>query len=109
MPRRGSPHLGGGPIHSLIVKGTPKIAPSLLAADFAHLADDVAKIEAHHRARYKKIIKMVEAGSVYKREQPIKWKCGVCGYIVEGTEPPPKCPSCKHSKEHFEPANMDFG
>jgi rubrerythrin len=51
---------------------------------------------------------MVEAGTVYKREQPIKWKCGVCGYIVEGTEPPPMCPSCKHSKEHYEPANMDI-
>ena len=51
---------------------------------------------------------MVEAGTVYKRETPIKWKCAVCGYIVEGTEPPPMCPSCKHSKEHYEPANMDF-
>ena len=70
--------------------------------------EQVAKIEAHHRARYEKIIKMVEAGTVYKREQPIKWKCSVCGYIVEGTEPPPKCPSCKHSNEHFEPANMDL-
>ena len=68
----------------------------------------VAKIEAHHRERYKKLLELVESGNVFKREQPIKWKCGVCGYIVEGTEPPPKCPSCKHSKEHYEPANMDF-
>ena len=51
---------------------------------------------------------MVEAGMVYKREQPIKWKCGICGYIVEGTEPPPKCPSCKNPKEFYEPASMDF-
>jgi len=29
------------------VKGPAKIAPSLLAADFAHLADDVARIEDH--------------------------------------------------------------
>jgi len=70
--------------------------------------EQVAKIEAHHRARYKKLIEMVEAGTIYQREAPIKWKCGVCGYIVEGTEPPPKCPSCKHSREHFEPANMDL-
>ena len=70
--------------------------------------EQVAKIEDHHRARYKKLIAMVEAGTVYKREQPIKWKCSVCGYIVEGTEPPPKCPSCKKPKEFYEPANMDF-
>ena len=42
----------------------------------------VAKIEAHHRERYKKLLAMIEAGMVFKREQPIKWKCSVCGYIV---------------------------
>lgn len=68
----------------------------------------VAKIEAHHRERYKKLLAMVEAGTVFKREKPIKWKCSVCGYIVEGTEPPPKCPSCKKPKEYYEPACLDF-
>ena len=68
----------------------------------------VAKIEAHHRERYRKLLEMVEAGTVYKREEPIKWKCSVCGYVVEGTEPPAKCPSCKHAAEYYEPANLDF-
>ena len=57
---------------------------------------------------YKKLLEMVESGAVLKREQPIKWKCGVCGYLVEGTEPPPKCPGCKHPQEYYEPANMDL-
>jgi rubrerythrin len=68
----------------------------------------IGKIEAHHRERYKKLLEMVESGTVLKREQPIKWKCGKCGYLVEGTEPPPKCPGCEHPKEYFEPANMDL-
>ena len=68
----------------------------------------VAKIEAHHRERYRKLLEMVEAGTVYKREEPIKWKCSVCGYVMEGTEPPPKCPACKHAAEYYEPANLDF-
>lgn len=68
----------------------------------------VAKIEAHHRDRYKKLLEMVEAGAVYKREQPIKWKCSVCGYTHEGTEPPKKCPSCEHPQHYYEPANLDF-
>ena len=68
----------------------------------------VGKIEGHHRDRYKKLLQMVEAGTVFKREQPIKWKCSVCGYTIEGNEPPPKCPSCKHPREYYEPANMDF-
>ena len=68
----------------------------------------IAKVEEHHRDRYKKLLERVEQGTVYKREKPIKWKCSVCGYVHEGTEPPPKCPSCKHPKEYYEPANMDF-
>jgi rubrerythrin len=73
----------------------------------ANLFRQILKVEAHHRDRYKKLLEMVESGTVYKRETPIKWKCSVCGYVHEGTEPPAKCPCCKHSKEFYEPANMD--
>ena len=74
----------------------------------AILFKQIGKIEQHHRDRYKKLLEMVENSTVYKREQPTKWKCSVCGYTVEGTEPPPKCPSCKNPREYYEPANMDF-
>ena len=74
----------------------------------ARLFRQIAKVEEHHRDRYKKLLEMVKNGTVYKREKPIKWKCGVCGYIVEGTEPPAKCPCCQHPKEHYEPANLDI-
>ena len=68
----------------------------------------IAKIEAHHSARYKKLLELVESGNVFKRDEAIKWKCSVCGYIHEGNEPPPKCPSCKNPKQYYEPANLDF-
>jgi rubrerythrin len=74
----------------------------------AVLFRQIAKIEQHHRDRYKKLLEMVKEGSVFKREKPIKWKCSICGFVHEGTEPPPKCPSCKHSREYYEPANMDI-
>ena len=74
----------------------------------AALFRQIAKVEAHHRDRYKKLLEMVENRTVFKREQPIQWKCSVCGYIYEGTEPPVKCPCCKHPKEYYEPANMEF-
>ncbi|BHH82043.1 rubrerythrin [Desulforhopalus sp. 52FAK] len=74
----------------------------------AMLFTQIGKIEAEHRERYKKLLEMVEKGTVFTREEPIKWKCSVCGYKHTGTEPPPKCPSCKHPKEYYEPANMDI-
>jgi len=67
----------------------------------------IAKVEEHHRKRYQRLLDRVKNGTVYKREQPITWKCSVCGYVHEGNEPPGKCPCCGHAKEYFEPADME--
>ena len=74
----------------------------------ALLFKQIAKVEAHHRDRYKKLLDMVLNGTVFKRDEPIKWKCSVCGHIHTSTHPPGKCPCCKVGREYFEPANMDI-
>ncbi len=74
----------------------------------AKLFREIAEVEQHHEARYKKLLNMVEKGTVYKRDKPIRWKCSKCGYIHEGTEPPVKCPCCHHAKEYYEPECMCF-
>jgi len=74
----------------------------------ARLFMQIGRIEQNHRERYKKLLEMVQNGTVFKREQPIKWKCSVCGYTVEGTEPPARCPSCGKPREYYEPANLDI-
>ena len=78
---------------------------STMYEDFANIAAEegdkkaetlfrnIQKVEEHHRDRYKALLEMVKNGTVYKREKPIKWKCSVCGYVHEGTEPPKKCPA----------------
>ncbi len=68
----------------------------------------IASVEKHHAGRYAKLLKMVEDGTVFKRDAAIQWKCSVCGYRHEGTEPPKICACCKHSREHFEPVDMSF-
>ena len=74
----------------------------------ANLFGQIAKIEKHHAERYRKLLEMVENGTVYKRDKPIVWKCGVCGFTHEGAEPPAVCPCCKHPREYYEPADMSF-
>ena len=69
----------------------------------ANLFRQIAKVEKHHEERYKKLLEMVENGTVYQREKPIKWICAKCGYVHEGTEAPSECPSCKHPREYYEP------
>lgn len=66
----------------------------------------IARVEAHHRDRYKQLLEMVENDTVYKRDEPVTWKCSKCGYVHEGTEPPGKCPACKHPREYFEPDDI---
>jgi len=74
----------------------------------ALLFNMIARVEAEHRDRYKKLLEMIEKGTVYKREEPIRWKCAVCGYVHEGKEPPQECPCCKHPREYYEPECMEF-
>jgi rubrerythrin len=74
--------------------------------DAARLFRQVAKVEKEHENRYIKLLDMVESGTVYKRDEPIKWKCSQCGYVFEGKEPPKECPSCKHPKEYYEPEDL---
>ena len=76
-------------------------------AEAARLFTQIAKIEEHHEQRYRRLLEMVENGTVYKREQPIRWKCSVCGFVAEGTEPPAKCPACKHPGEYYEPESTE--
>lgn len=74
---------------------------------FSDIADHfraIATIENHHKERFDLMRKQIEDGTVWKREQPIKWQCLVCGYIFEGVQPPEKCPACDHPYQHYKPA-----
>ena len=71
-----------------------------------HLFKKISEVEKHHEERYKKLLEMLEKGTLYKRDKAIKWKCSKCGYIHEGEEPPKACPVCKHEAEYFEPEDM---
>ena len=73
----------------------------------AILFQQISKIEKQHHDRFLKLLAMVESGTVFKRDTPIKWKCSICGYAYEGLEPPKRCPYCKHPREYYEPANLD--
>ncbi|HUK85017.1 MAG TPA: rubrerythrin family protein [Candidatus Acidoferrum sp.] len=62
----------------------------------------IAKVEAYHERRYNKLVETLEHGKVFKKDQPIKWKCRNCGYVFEGLQAPEKCPVCAHPKAYFE-------
>jgi rubrerythrin len=74
----------------------------------AILFEQIAEVEAHHRDRYRLLLELLEVDKVYKRDEPIDWKCSVCGYRHTGKTPPAKCPCCRHPREYFEPADLSL-
>ena len=62
----------------------------------------VAKVEAYHERRYKKLLANILEGKVFRKDTEIKWKCRNCGYVHIGSEAPDECPVCSHSQAYFE-------
>jgi len=74
-------------------EGLPEIAQRLRS---------IAKAEEHHEERFKKVLKEVEAGTVFKKDKEISWVCRECGYVYFGKEAPGTCPSCAHPQSFYQ-------
>lgn len=74
--------------------------------DIATHFDAIAEVEKFHHDRFQQLLKMVEDGTMWKRDHPIKWQCLVCGYIHEGLTPPDVCPGCDHPYQHYFPWDL---
>ena len=70
--------------------------------DIAFLFDYVGAIEKEHEERYLKLLKNVEDGSVFAKNEKSVWICRNCGHIVDGEKAPEKCPVCDHPQAYFE-------
>ncbi|MBM4389281.1 MAG: rubrerythrin family protein [Deltaproteobacteria bacterium] len=63
---------------------------------------EIAEVEERHEKRYRKLLGSVEAGTFFKRDKVVEWKCRNCGYVHEGKEAPKVCPACKHAQSYYE-------
>jgi rubrerythrin len=80
-------------------EGFPKIAIRLRA---------IATAEKHHEERYQKLLKEIEAGTLFKKEKKVTWVCRKCGYMHEGEHPPEICPACDHPKGYYQVQNETY-
>lgn len=44
----------------------------------------IAKVEAEHEKRYRKLLANVEEGKVFEKDEAIFWQCRNCGFVFEG-------------------------
>ncbi|MEM5798929.1 MAG: rubrerythrin family protein [Candidatus Aenigmatarchaeota archaeon] len=70
--------------------------------DIAKRLRAIARAEEHHEERFKKLLKVVESGTVFKKEKEVWWVCRECGYVHFGKQPPEKCPSCDHKRSFYQ-------
>lgn len=70
--------------------------------DVADSFKEIGEVEAYHENRYRKLKENVDEGKVFKKEEPVKWKCRNCGYVHEGADAPDVCPACKHAQSYYE-------
>jgi rubrerythrin len=70
--------------------------------DIALVFEMVSVAEKQHEKRYNDMAANIEAGTVFKKNAPVTWRCRNCGYLHEGIEAVEMCPACAHPQAHFE-------
>ena len=88
--------------HSDLYPTFAKVAKEEGFDEIAKVWEEVAEVEEAHEKRYLKLLKNIEEGKVFKRDEVVRWKCLNCGYIHEGKEAPEACPACAHPQKYFE-------
>lgn len=88
--------------HTIMYPEFAKIAEEEGFPEVAEVMRAIAVAEKQHEKRYLALAKNIEEGKVFKKDEPVVWRCKNCGYIHDGNEPPEKCPACAHTKAYFE-------
>jgi rubrerythrin len=70
--------------------------------EIADVFEAIAVAEKQHEKRYRDLKANIDSRRVFKRAEPVTWRCLNCGYLHQGTEAPEKCPACNHPRAHFE-------
>jgi rubrerythrin len=88
--------------HTEMYPGFAKIAKEEGFGNIAVVFNSIAVAEKQHEKRYLDLAANIDAGRVFKREEPVVWRCRNCGFLHEGSEAPNLCPACDHPQAHFE-------
>jgi rubrerythrin len=70
--------------------------------DAAKSFRQIAKVEAWHEARYRRLLDNIEKGVVFAKPEPVKWICRKCGFVHEGPTALKVCPACDHPQAYQE-------
>lgn len=70
--------------------------------EIASVFRSIAVAEKQHEKQYLALLNNIRSGAIFRRDEPVVWRCRNCGYLHSGTEAPDLCPACAHPRAHFE-------
>jgi rubrerythrin len=68
----------------------------------AMVFEAISVAEKQHEKRYLDFAANIDAGTVFKKDSSVVWRCRNCGYLHEGEEAPEMCPACAHPQAYYE-------
>ena len=68
----------------------------------------IAVAEQHHEERFAKLLKELEAGTIFEKEEETWWICRECGYMHHGKNAPKICPSCDHPQGFYQVKSENY-
>lgn len=83
----------------------PTFAKEAREEGFNEIADifsSIAVAEKQHEKRFLGLMANIEKGTVFKKDQGVRWFCRNCGYVHESQKAVDLCPACNHPQAHFE-------
>ncbi len=89
----------------------PEFAREAREEGFAKIAahfELVGKVEAEHEKRYLKLLENLNNGEIFKKGEPVVWRCRNCGHLHYGVAAPGVCPACSHPQAYFEVAAFNY-
>jgi rubrerythrin len=88
--------------HTELYPGFAKVAREEGFEAVAMVLGAIGVAEKQHEKRYVELAGNIKADRVFKRPDPVVWRCRNCGYLAEGQSAPEMCPACAHPQAHFE-------
>jgi rubrerythrin len=70
--------------------------------DVANTFRQIAKVEAWHETRYRRLLDNIGKDLVFAKPEPVKWICRKCGFVHEGPKALKVCPACDHPQAYQE-------
>ncbi|MBQ6107618.1 MAG: rubrerythrin family protein [Thermoguttaceae bacterium] len=89
----------------------PKFAEEARSEGFDEVANrfqSIAFCERQHEIRFSQILKRLESNTLFHSDSSVKWQCTRCGYVLDGTDAPEKCPACDGNRGAFQMINDEL-